>query len=209
MKNSIPDDLLSGIAAEAENEAKLLLAEAEKNKTQKLASAKMRETRLIEESREKGEKQAAVIRKLAASSIAVELRKLALKREENLFSQIIKAVRQQFLEFTDSQNYKDALIGWIAEGAIGIGTDKINIHASEKVLPFLAPDLLKKTEEVVLRTIGKNVTFSPVKDEGIDDCGVILKDQTGRLLFDNRVEARLRRYEHHIRGIIARELLQE
>ena len=202
-------DLLSGISTEAKKETEQLKAEAQKNNVSKLASVQMLKTRLIEESRVKGEKQAAQIRKSGESSLAVELRRIAFKREERLYSQILKGVRRQFSEFSESPRTNDVLVGWIVEGAIGLGIEHVVIHASVGTLPSLTPSLLKKAEQVVADLIGKDVSFSCVKDELMNGEGLLLKDHTGRLVYDNRIEARLQRYDHHIRGIIAREFLQE
>ncbi|MDA3958962.1 V-type ATP synthase subunit E [Oceanispirochaeta sp.] len=202
-------DLLSGISGEARKEAEQLKAEAQKNNASKLASVQVLKTRLIEESRVKGEKQAAQIRKSGDSSLAVELRRRAFKREERLNSQILKDVRRQFSNLSESPRYTEVLTGWIVEGAIGLGADHIIIHASAGTLAVLTALVLKKAEQAVADLIGKDVSISCVKDELMNEVDLLLKDQTGRLVYDNRVEARLQRYDHHIRGIIAGELLQD
>ncbi|QEN06533.1 hypothetical protein EXM22_00450 [Oceanispirochaeta crateris] len=216
MNDTLPE-LLSGISSEARIESEQLKNEALKNQEQKLASAKMLESRLIEESKLKGKKQAQQILKAAESTRSVELRRINFKREERLYAQILKEVRQRFREHSESPAYADLLVGWISEAAIGLGSQSVVIHASPGTLSLLTSTLLKKAEQVVEDQIGKKVTLScaPFDEpdehsfKHSDDCGVILKDQTGRLIYDNRLEARLQRYDRQIRGMIAREFLQE
>lgn len=202
-------ELISGIEGDAKKEAEGLIKNAkEYEKDRKDANAR-KLAEIKRDADQKLKKQIEDINRGNASSITVEKRRISLKVQDKLVTQITGAVREKLRKMIDSPEYKDILLDWIVEGAIGLNSPQASVNATTAELPLITDDLLKAAEEKVKKIIEKQVKLTKSEDDPLLSQGVSLTAKDGRTAFNNQVTTRLLRYQSKTRKIIYSSLFNE
>ncbi|MFO7849235.1 MAG: V-type ATP synthase subunit E family protein [Spirochaetia bacterium] len=199
------DMLLRGIAEEGQREADKILSEAEQQAKEIIDGAKKRAEKIVADAEERAAGEAETIQSRNRRTIETEQRKIRLKAEENLFAEALEMVRSRLKELQRAHNYPDILQGWIAEAALGLDVEKAEVNGSAEERKHLTEALLRKAEEEV-NSRGGGVKLSVSQKEPLSEQGVVLEEMGGRLFFNNRVEARLKRYAPEVRRMIYEEI---
>jgi len=200
------DQLLQGIAEQAEQEAARIKQEAETQAREIVENAKRKAETLRQEARAKSEQQAESIRLKNEQNIEAEQRKRQLKAQEELFSLALSKVRETLRKRMDLSDYKEILRAWIVEAAIGLGRDELTANASAEERKLLTGTMLAQAEKEVEKQTGLRVKITLSEDAPLQKQGVSLTSKNGRLAFNNTVEARMQRYATAVRRMIYRQI---
>lgn len=198
--------MAAGILADAEAEATALLAEARAYAAASAARAAEQAQVLAREAAAKAAAQAEAIRADAASKAAIERRKGALSLEEGIASSIVARAVELLAELRSSPGYREALLGWIVEAAIGLSADSAAVNAAKEDLPLIDEELLREAEAAVLAATGKATRLRVRPGDPVLGQGVYLTADDGRLAYDNRVSARLDRERTAVRRLVYERL---
>ena len=106
-------------------------------------------------------------------------------------------------------NYRDVLVNWIAEAAIGLDVESAEINASPKELLLIGEELLSKAKDKIGKQTSKQITLALSNASPLESQGVVLTSSDGRIAFNNQVETRLLRKQREIRTMIYNELFTE
>lgn len=199
------DKLLEGIAEEAQKEADTILEEAEKQAREIVKGAKEKAETIAADAEERGKGEAETIWSRSRRAVETEQRKIRLKSEENIFAETLDMVRSRLKELQGADHYPDILQGWITEAALGLGARKAEVNGSAEDRKHLTRALLKRAEEEA-GSRDVSIDLSVSGKEPLSGQGVVLEEIDGRLFFNNRVEARLRRYAPQVRRMIYEEI---
>ena len=199
--------LLSGILEQAQEEAVRLLTEAEDQAQKKRTSAEAGRKALLEDARERAAKQRTAILKSADSATSAEVRRITLKSREDLFDKVLNLLRERIRTIAASpEEYTPILTNWLVEAVIGLGTGTALVEASAAERSLITPALLAEAADRVLSLSGAPVTIGLAGESMPAGIGVRVRDGEGNLAFDNRLEARIRRYRRTLIRILSREL---
>jgi vacuolar-type H+-ATPase subunit E/Vma4 len=143
------------------------------------------------------------------SSIHVETRRISLKKRGEILKEIIARVEKRLAERIGDKGYKELLVNWIVEAAIGLNADKAVINASKKERPLIDSDMLRAAEAKIREFINKKVELSVSGEEEPLAQGVILYTTDKTMAFNNQIPTRLLRYQSEIRKLIYDELFKE
>ncbi len=147
-----------------------------------------------------------VIKQCEASAKRNVDRLAELKAMDNAYNEVISSVRKEFVSLAGTSKFKDILVDWIAEGAIGLDKKEAKVAFS-----FKAPvddEMLRKAEKKVLETTGAKVSLV-LDSQRCRGLGVVLSSMDGQISFDNELEVRLRRYQKDVRKIVQEENARE
>ncbi len=201
------DRLISEITAEAEKEEKRILDDAAEQIRKKQDNTDRQCSQIISEAEKKAEKQAANIHRQKESSLTVEKKRIFLNTQEKVSLEVLDIVRENFRKMSGSDKYRDILKDWIIEAFLGLGCEEAEINTTEEEKKIIDRNLLSSAEKE-LKTMGiKKCTLVLSKEVPIKSQGVILKNSTGKLVYNNTVEARLNRKIQYIRSMVASEIL--
>jgi len=203
------DQLLRGIAEQAKQEAERIISEADIQAGEIVKNARRKAGLILDEAGEKCEQQAGVIRRKNAQNIEAERRRMRLKAQEELFSLALKKVRDSLSTLKGKPEYPGILKGWIVEGAIGLGQDRLSVNSSTEERPLLTGSLLKEAEKEIGEKTGRRVKIELSKEAPLMSQGVFLSSANGRLAFNNLIEARLQRYSTAVRKMIYQQIQAE
>jgi len=193
------DDLIAGIVQDASKEAERVLAEAKKAAAERIKAAQDQGRAVIQQAESKVEEQAARIRTQSASSMRMERRRISLKLREQAVQEVLTRVRQRLADMVGSPEYRDVLLAWIVEGAIGLGAAETTVNAPTRELKQIDKKMLQAAESKVKELTGKKVTLTVASGDPLVPQGVVVKAADGRVEFNNQVATRLQRLQSEIR----------
>jgi vacuolar-type H+-ATPase subunit E/Vma4 len=193
------DDLIAGIIQDAAREAERVLAEAKKAAEDQIKAAQDQARAVIQQAESKAEEQAARIRTQSASSMRMERRRISLKLREQAVQEVLSRVRQRFAQMGGTPEYRDVLLAWIVEGAIGLGAAEATVNASVRERSHIDKKMLQAAETKVKELTGKKVTLTVASGDPLVPQGVVVKAADGRVEFNNQVATRLQRLQSEIR----------
>jgi V/A-type H+/Na+-transporting ATPase subunit E len=202
------EKLLEGIAEEARREAKKLREEAERQAEEIVKGAEKRAKQSIADAESAAEEQAETIGSRNRKSMEAERRRLQLEAEERLFTKAYEMLKDRLEKMKTAEEYPEVLRRLIIEGALGLGISEAKVNASAEERNLLSDTLLRAAEKE-LEKKGLKVSLSLSKEPPIDGQGVVVEENGGRLSFNNRMDARMRRYAAEIRRMIYQEIREE
>lgn len=200
------EQLISGIAQDVDAEAQRILAEARRAAEERGASAQRQMAAILEEARRKAVEQAEALRKQVVSGTRMETKRIALRVREQAIRLVLEQVRARVEALIGAPEYREVLIGWIVEAAVGLNLPEAGVNASAREVPLLDEGLLAEAERKVLELTGRTVRLSKAQSPLLVAQGVVLTAKDGRLAFNNQVSTRLLRYQTEIRKAIYNEL---
>jgi len=194
--------LIEGIAQDAQAEARRLVEEAEKAAAERRAASERQAAEILEEARRKAGEQAAGLRRQAASTAKMEAKRIALRIREQAAREVLERARAELERMIGSPEYREVLLGWIVEAAVGLGQPEAAVNASARELPLLDAGLLAEAEGRVRELAGREVRLTRAQGEPLAGQGVVLVGRGGRLAYNNQVSTRLLRRQTEIRKMI-------
>ncbi len=208
-QTSNKEELIKGIEQDAMAEARRLIQEAEKDVKDRMAAADSQVTYVLQEAEKKAQAQVQAIERMNRSTVHVETRRIALKKRGEILKEIIDRVEKRLAESIGGKGYKELLVDWIVEAAIGLNADRAVINASKKERPLIDREVLRAAEAKIEAFINKKVELSVSGEEEPLAQGVILFTRDKTMAFNNQIPTRLLRYQSEIRKLIFEELFKE
>ncbi len=197
------DRLFTGILESAREEShtieKKSLAEREallKSYEMKRKLAEESETRFLEERREES-------LRILESKRTQLMRESELETTRELREESERALFKAMGEIVTSKEYREALILWIAEGAIALGRDTCTVTpgASDPV----SEGMIISAAAIVKRITAKDVKIS-ISEERASSQGVIISSSDNRIAYNNLVQTRLARCRADFENLLEGEL---
>ena len=195
-------ELIAGIAQDAEADARRVLEEASKAAQERREGTEKQASAILDEARRKAEEQAKNISRQIASTAKMEVKRIGLRVREQATRMVIEQVRSRLAQMIGSPEYREALIGWIVEAAMGLSLPEAEVNASAAELQLIDERLLAEVQERVSELTGRKVRLFKSKADPLVGQGVMLVGREGRLAFNNQVSTRLLRRQTEIRKII-------
>ena len=194
--------LIEGIAQDAEAEGRRLVQEAEKAGAERREATGRQAEGILEEARRKAAEQAESLRRQAASTAKMQAKRIGLRVREQAARQVLERARARLEELAGTPEYRETLLGWIVEAAVGLGLPEATVNASARELPLLDERLLAEAQRRVRELAGRTVSLVKAEGEPLAGQGVVLVGRAGRLAYNNQVSTRLLRRQTEVRKMI-------
>ncbi|MFP4384144.1 MAG: V-type ATP synthase subunit E [Spirochaetia bacterium] len=206
IENSGKDELLAEITKSAETEAEAIVRDAENSARQRIESAQAQAERIKRETRERAEERAREIKKARTANLEVQRKRILLHRQEELSKLVIERVLSNMRKLVRTPEYRDTFAASAAEACAGLGTESAVLEVSREEQHLLTDEMATRIQARVKALTGRTVEVN-FAESFHTGTGVIAGSPDGRLLFDNRAEARIERHRNQIRRIIHREII--
>ena len=194
--------ILSGIAEDADTQVAAVIAEAEKIADERIHFAKQKAENIRKEAREKAAEQAEQIKQTVLSGIKVTLKREKMAMQDKLLQNILSRVRIKLSSTISSAEYRETLIDWIVEAAIGLDADAAQVNASSAELPLIDAPLLQQATSHIALLRNKTVQLSLSGVRPLDTQGVVVTAEDKRTAFNNQVVTRMRQMDRQIRNLV-------
>jgi vacuolar-type H+-ATPase subunit E/Vma4 len=116
--------------------------------------------------------------------------------------EVLKRVRQRLAEMVGTREYREVLLNWIVEAAIGLGVSQATVNASAAELKQIDERLLQEAQDKIGVLSGKKVSLESAAEDPLIPQGIILRAADGRVEFNNQVATRVLRRQSEIRKAI-------
>jgi len=194
-------ELIAGIEREMAEELDRLAKEAAKSLAERREASRRQIEGILADAERRAEEQCKVVRKEAQAQGAVETHRIALKSRDDLFRGVLAQVRTRLTSLVGSPDYREILVAWIVEAAVGLGEERATVNSSKVERPLFSA-LLPEAERKAAEIMGRRVSLSESSDPPVSGQGVVLTSATTRTAFNNQVETRLLRFHTVIQKMI-------
>ncbi len=201
--------LISGIETDAREEEKEIIADAEKKADEKIKYAQKKIESILEDARKEADEQAKAVRKKIVSAAEFEIKRRSLRMRSVLMQDITDRVEKKLAQMVGDSGYRAILQDWIAEAAIGLDTDSVQVNASVKERELIDAELLAEVTKRLLESSGRQIKLSLSNSEPLKSQGVVLTAADGHTAFNNQVPTRMLRRQREIRTLIYNALFSD
>ena len=190
--------LISSIEADATAEEEKILKAVYTQVEEKKKYAEKKVASILDAARKKAEEQAGILKNKSLSAVELEIKRHALHSQQTLVLDIMEQVSERLTAMIDEKAYRDVLIDWITEAALGLGEDEATINASAKERPLITKNLLAGIKQKIQTQAGREMTLVLSDDPPLSSQGVALTTVDGRIAFNNQVKTRIRMNQNQI-----------
>ncbi len=202
-RNENAEQIIDGILQDAREEAERLRQEARSEVEDRRMLLDGRVRRVKDDAAAEAKKREEEIRRRSEAEISRAKRGNELSRRQEVVSAVERRARERVIEMgrRQSDDYRRALFGWTAEGALGLEGAELQVapaSGEEKLLDGVLPEAQRE----VARVSGREVTLRRAPRTHAGAAGVVVSDLEGRTLYDNGIDARLARHGTEIRRLV-------
>jgi len=194
--------LILDIEADAQTEAEGIITEAEALAAEKREYAARQVESLLNQARLQAGEQAQAIRDEATRKAEREARRRLMGLKAAIVQEVMDRVEKRLAAMVHEPDYRSALVNWIAEAALGLGTGAAEVNASEPERALIDEPVLSEAGEKVRAATGEQVALTPSAAAPLSAQGIVLTAADGRMAFNNQVKTRIRRSSRRINRLI-------
>ena len=194
--------LVSGIQQDMSKEAETMLADSKKEAERRKLYAQKQAESILNDAREKAEKQAEKIRVHTLAGVNMVVKRRSLRVLDELYDEVVEKARVRMKAAIEEKGYERILLDLIVEAAIGLDAPAALVNASQRERKIISRKLLDKAEKEVKTFTGTNVRLILSEDAPLMGQGIILKSEDGRIAYNNQIETRMKRMATEIRKTI-------
>jgi vacuolar-type H+-ATPase subunit E/Vma4 len=132
-----------------------------------------------------------------------------MRQREKTIGAILEKVERELAALVDTPRYREILIDWIAEAAVGLGAKQARVNAPEQERRMIDKDALKQAARAASSVLGHDVALELDDASPLAAQGVVVTAHDGRTAYNNQVKTRLLRRQSEIRNLIHDELYGE
>ena len=202
-RNQDAKQIIDGILADAREEAEKVRSEAKSRVEDRRMLLSGRVQRVKDDASSEAKKRIEEINRRTDAEISRAQRRGELARRRDVLAAVQRRARERIFEMgrEASDAYRQAMIGWIVEGALGLeGTElTVSVAAGET---GLLDELLEEAQRTAREVGGRDVILTAAGEPHGGSPGVVVSSPDGRTLYDNRVDSRIRRHETEIRRLV-------
>ena len=201
--------LISGIEADASTEEQEIIKQAQNQAVEKRKYAEKKIESVLEDARKEAQEQAEAAKKKIFSGLKLELKRRSMRIQDSIMQEVKDKAEQKINSMTNETSYREVLINWITEAAIGLDTNSAQINASEKERTLINDQLISETEQKIQTKTGRRITLRLADVVALKRQGVIVTAADGRTAYNNQVKTRIQRKEREIRMLIYETLFAD
>ena len=201
--------LITGIEEDARREAEELISDAKKKAGELERYTEKQVQSILADAQEKARSQSESIRRKVLSEVDVEVRRKSLQLKERLFGEVLALIKEELKRMIQTVQYRELLLDWIVEAAIGLGAEEAVVSTSKNEEPLVDSEMLKQAEKQVKKLTGNTVKLEKSSQSEGERQGVVLTALDGKSAFNNLVATRFLRKQRDVRALIYRELFGE
>ncbi|MCJ7813526.1 V-type ATP synthase subunit E family protein [bacterium] len=194
------------ILDQSEKEIKMILDQAEKETQEILNNARNEEEKVRADNLHKAKIQAEGIRKRILSGVHLEIKRQALRSQEEWITSLFQSVEEKLNQSRSDKAYIPFLKRLIIEGILALDSNEINILSGEIEKKLLNKTLLTQIEKEIKEHHHKKTRLAVLK-QSLPEGGVVLVTVDEKMRFDNRFSMRIKRFQNAMRLEAVKKML--
>lgn len=180
------DDLIHAVQEDAKSEIDKIKSQTKSKESEILEAGKMEAEKIREEILMEATIKAAALRDEKAAELVAKNKMNWIERREHLILEILAEARARFADLRETPQYPQTLIRLAEEAIVNLQTNRVVLQFDPKSRSMITPKNLEDLSNrlKVQIEVGEDLTSG---------LGIIAKDISGHLIFDNTLESRLER----------------
>ena len=198
--------VIRGIFEEAQNKADEIIKTANVQIDEHKKNWSIQKANILRDADKEAARRANDKKNSIISQIAVEKKRKSLREREEFINKLISDARSKMATLIEKPEYKDILLNWIVEAAVGLNLSRAIIRTSAAEKNIISKDFLDMAQKQASE-IRSNQTVITLDESSYLNCqGVVLSAEDGSIAFSNTVNDRIIRRQSDIRQVISRIL---
>ena len=198
--------LFEGILQSAQTEATTILERAKQDAQAVQTSYEKKIADALEKEKKATAKRLEQIQRLEESSIRNLRRRHSVGRSERLRQLVLESVAQKMALLQSDPAYRQIVIHWIAEAALGLDREEARVSCSFR--ESLDESMLREAEDIVRKATGKRIHLQ-LHDKPLTSQGVEVSTLDGKIAFNNQVTTRLIRHDRNLKELMEGQQCQK
>jgi len=201
--------LIASIESDAKSEEEKIIKDAENQAAEKKLYAEKKVEAILSEARQQAKEKSESIANRILCDADNEIKRTLLKQQDVVIQDIIERAEKKIFSMADDLAYRNILVNWIAEAAIGLDVESAEVNASEKERRLIDEKMFSEVTKKIEKDSGKTIKLTLSKSRPLEDQGVVLTATNGRIAFNNQVKTRFLRAQREIRTAIYNTLFTD
>lgn len=201
--------LIASIEADAHAEEAKILQDAADQATQREQYTNKKIESIFNEAHRKAAQQGQILHDKAVAQAELEIKRRRLRARNDIIGRIMSMAEEKLARTIGNDTYREVLIGWIVEAALGLNVPAAILNASAQERALIESSLLEEVQARVERSRGQSMTIKLADGPALASQGIILTAQNGRTAYNNQVKTRLLRQQREIQRLIHDALFAE
>lgn len=195
-------EIVDGILDDAREEAEKIRSEARSRVEDRRMLLNGRVQRVKDDAASEAKKRVEEINRRTDAEIGRAQRRNELARRRDVLAAVQKRVRARLVEMSreGTEDYRRALGGWIVEGALGLAGTEVEVSVAAWENELLA-SAIAEAKQRIDELVGTEVALRAGESHG-GSPGPVVSTPDERTIYDNRIDARIRRHENAIRRMV-------
>jgi len=143
------------------------------------------------------------------SQAELEIKRRRLHARNEIIRQIIIKVEQKLGAMIHSPAYREAMVRWIVEAALGLNADTVRLNASAEERGLIDQALINTVQAKVQQSRMRPISIHIADEPALASQGILLTTEDGRMAYNNQVKTRLLRRQRDIQRLIHDTLFAE
>jgi vacuolar-type H+-ATPase subunit E/Vma4 len=193
-----PNVLVSAIQEQSNQEAQAILQRAKKDAQELLDASREEAERIRSERLADLEGQLNQERQKIISKVHLDIQEMTRKARERFVQDVFCLVKQKLSEERKAKAYSQVLVSLIMEGIPAMDSDEITLVAGDPERKLLSMKCLREIQKKSEMQLKRKIILN-LSNKKLNEGGVVLVSEKGRVSFDNRFSARMQRMENELR----------
>ncbi|MDZ7722178.1 MAG: V-type ATP synthase subunit E [candidate division KSB1 bacterium] len=201
--------LIESIQQAAQDEAQEILDNAQRTVQERKKSTDQRISELKKETQKRIEQQSAAIAHESERKIASIKRKQQLALKQQIIDVVTERVREKFEALVETPEFKEMILKWTVEAALGLEESNAVLKVTESCEPFADDSFCREAERRYKNLTGKATHLKRSPDVINKGHGIILQAENGRTVYNNLLQTRLYRHRDRIEARVLEDIFDE
>jgi vacuolar-type H+-ATPase subunit E/Vma4 len=201
--------LIDSIKKEAQDEAQKILDSAHRVVKERTRSTDEQIMKMKAENDAKQNQQVHIIAQNGMRKIESLKRKQLLALKADLVNHVVDRVKEKFNALLTQPEFREMIIGWTVEAALGLAESDPVIKASASCRSMIDDDFLTRAVQRYRELTGKELTITLASDVISRGIGIVLEAKNGKTGYNNLLETRLDRQRDTIQAIVLKDIFNE
>lgn len=201
--------LIDSIKKEAHDEAQKILDSAYRVVEERKKSTDEQIMKIKADNDEKASQQVNAIAQDGIRKIESLKRKQMLALKTEIVNHVIERVNEKFNDLLSQPEYKEMMIEWTVEAALGLAEKDPILRVTASCRPLIDDVFLNQAAQRYRELTGEDIIFTLAPEVITKGYGIVLESKNGKMGYNNLLETRLDRHKDTIQATVLKDIFNE
>ena len=139
--------------------------------------------------------------------IDLEKSKIKIYNENKMRNHVFIELGKYLENLYTGKDYREMIINWIIEAGLGLNKERAIVNGGKNEIKLIDDNLLKEAERLYKKTGNKDIEFIKSKDAPLNENGIMLYSEDGKMAYNNLLSTLILRKEAILNKLIFDEIV--